>query len=340
MPVEKMYQVFVSSTFLDLKEERQAVIKAVLQLNCMPAGMELFPAADVAAWQLIQNVIATSDFYVLIIGGRYGSEDDEGVGFTEKEYEYAKSSGKPVLAFLHEDPDSLPRARTDRSEEAWAKLEVFRNKIDSKHTRSTWRTPIDLAAQVILAPTHAKSTHSPIGWVRADQVPSEATMTEVLKLQELVANLKNELDESRIVAPQGTENLLQGADLLEFDVGFRSGYDEYTLHVASRFDDLFAAVSPKLLIECHDHSLRSDIRAALLADAMKAINQIDPLPELRARNVIVNDSVVDTVLVQMNALQLIRESTRRRSVTSSRLVWELTPYGRHKMTMLRALPRP
>ena len=51
--MEKRYQVFISSTFRDLIDERQAVLRAVLELDHMPAGMELFPAADDSAWQLI-----------------------------------------------------------------------------------------------------------------------------------------------------------------------------------------------------------------------------------------------------------------------------------------------
>ena len=70
--MEKRYQVFISSTFRDLVQERQEVLKAVLEIDHMPAGMELFPAADDAAWQLIKDVIDGSDHYVVIIGGRYG----------------------------------------------------------------------------------------------------------------------------------------------------------------------------------------------------------------------------------------------------------------------------
>ena len=71
--MEKRYQIFISSTFTDLKDERQAVLRAVLELDQMPAGMELFPAADASAWQLIKDVIDSSDYYILVMGGRYGS---------------------------------------------------------------------------------------------------------------------------------------------------------------------------------------------------------------------------------------------------------------------------
>src|ERR1035437_10379970 len=99
--MEKRYQVFISSTFEDLKEEKQEVLKAILLQNQMPAGMEIFPASDDDAWLLIQGVIDESDYYLLIIAGRYGSRDEQGIGFTEKEYDYAVERKKPVIALLH-----------------------------------------------------------------------------------------------------------------------------------------------------------------------------------------------------------------------------------------------
>jgi len=40
------YQVFVSSTFQDLSDERELVIKAILEMGHIPVGMEMFSAAD------------------------------------------------------------------------------------------------------------------------------------------------------------------------------------------------------------------------------------------------------------------------------------------------------
>jgi hypothetical protein len=68
--MEKRYQVFISSTYLDLKDERQAVMQALLAQKCIPAGMELFPAADEGQWALIRRVIQDCDYYLVIIGGR------------------------------------------------------------------------------------------------------------------------------------------------------------------------------------------------------------------------------------------------------------------------------
>jgi len=105
--MDKRYQVFVSSTYADLQDERQEVMQALLELNCIPAGMELFPAADDDQWTLIKRVIDDSDYYLVIIAGRYGSTGPEGVSYTEMEYRYALKKGIPIIGFIHGDP-SVP----------------------------------------------------------------------------------------------------------------------------------------------------------------------------------------------------------------------------------------
>jgi hypothetical protein len=124
--MDKRYQVFVSSTFRDLVEERQQVIQGILGMNWMPAGMEYFPAATEEVWTALKRIIDNSDYYVVIVAGRYGSVDEDGVSFTQKEYEYAVQAGKPVAAFLHGNPDSLPREATETNRRVQKKLEAFR----------------------------------------------------------------------------------------------------------------------------------------------------------------------------------------------------------------------
>ncbi len=133
--MEKRYQVFVSSTFTDLIDERRAVMQALLELDCIPAGMELFPASDEDSWTLIQQVIDDCDYYLVIVGGRYGSMDPNGVGYTEKEYDYAVASGKHVLGFVHADPGSIPAKHTEKDVHLSAKLEAFRHKVQQKQCK-------------------------------------------------------------------------------------------------------------------------------------------------------------------------------------------------------------
>ncbi|WP_289301301.1 DUF4062 domain-containing protein [Sporofaciens musculi] len=95
----KRYQIFVSSTFVDLKKERAAVLESILHLKCFPAGMELFPSASESQFNYIKRIIDDSDYYILLIGGRYG-DDSMGLSYTEQEFDYAAGKGIPILAFL------------------------------------------------------------------------------------------------------------------------------------------------------------------------------------------------------------------------------------------------
>ena len=87
--MEKKYQVFISSTYTDLIEERKKMQEILLMADCIPAGMEAFVATNDEQFNVIKKVIDLCDYYVLIIGGRYGSVNEKtGLSYTEMEYDY------------------------------------------------------------------------------------------------------------------------------------------------------------------------------------------------------------------------------------------------------------
>lgn len=99
--MRKKYQVFVSSTFTDMKDERQAAVEAILKASHIPAGMELFAAGSKSQMEIIKRWIEESDIYMLILGGRYGSiEKESKLSYIELEYDYAASIGKPIFSVV------------------------------------------------------------------------------------------------------------------------------------------------------------------------------------------------------------------------------------------------
>lgn len=114
----KRYQVFVSSTYRDLIEERTAVMNCLLDNDCIPVGMEQFPAMPMSQWDYIKRLIDESDYYLLIVAGKYGSIDREtGMGYTEKEFRYTLEKEIPVIAFLHKDIGKLTVDKCEDTEE-------------------------------------------------------------------------------------------------------------------------------------------------------------------------------------------------------------------------------
>lgn len=209
------YQVFISSTFKDLGPERAAVLNMVLSLNHIPAGMELFPASQQTPWEIIQQVIDISDYYVLVVAGMYGSTDTEGISYTEREYDYAHENEKPVIALIHAAPDELPVKSVELDQGKREKLSLFIKKVRSRHHVKTWNTPDDLAGKVAQALAQAINTSPAIGWVRADGVDNTELLKKISTLYEENSRMRSENDQLRsAVAASDDAAVVQMADRL------------------------------------------------------------------------------------------------------------------------------
>lgn len=337
---EKRFQVFISSTFTDLIEERRAVLQAVLELDHMPAGMELFPASDESAWGLIKGVIDRSDYYVLIVGGRYGSLDATGIGYTEKEYDYALATKKPVIPLLHQDPEKIARGKTEEDSKAWARLKKFRAKVEKAHTCSYWTTVEELKVNIILGLTAGIRRNPQIGWVRADRVPPGSSLADILALRQRVTELERELESARIAPPAGSEKLASGRDDMELTVEFEDFSGEaFTATLSRTWDEIFAKIAPYMIGEASEADMRKTLDKWTEAVVTDEFADDDDFWNHGPKRIRLARSDVQTIIIQFRALGLIRESERRRSIMDRGSYWTLTPHGDRKMVQLRAIAR-
>lgn len=176
---DKRYSIFISSTFEDLKEERQAVQDVIISAGDFPVQMESFPAVDEDQFAFIKTLIDKYDYYVLIVGGRYGTAAEDGFSYTEKEYRYAVSVGTPILVMLHGDRGSIAANKTEESREGKARLAAFVAEVEKNRIRKTWTTRDGLKLGVREALDHAKATKQRVGWLRGDAIASIEALEEL-----------------------------------------------------------------------------------------------------------------------------------------------------------------
>lgn len=343
--MEKKYQVFVSSTYQDLIEERKEVIQALLELDCIPVGMELFPAADDDQWTLIKRLVDDCDYYILIIGGRYGSLNKDGISYTQMEYEYALSRGIPIISFLHKNPDEIPAGKSEKNPDLLKKLTAFKALAQKKMCRH-WESPSDLGSQVSRSLIKLIKDKPSIGWVKASLLPSEDTIKEILQLKSEIEVLKLELEKAKNVAPEGTEDLSQGIDKNEFSFKFNAratdwritDRDKYFTSVLTcSWDEIFAEISPLLIDEASENALRIKVNSLIekkyYADLNKKFKKEGRIPQ----DFKIEDNDFHTLKIQFRALGMISESIKKRGVHDKNKYWTLTPYGDNVMTRLRAI---
>lgn len=166
--MDKRYQIFISSTFTDLEEERESVMKAILNTNCFPAGMELFPSSSMEQFEYIKTIIDKSDYYVLIIAARYGTVAADGISYTEKEFNYALEKGIPVIAFIKENIMETPLYKADTENDKREKLNKFIEKVKDGRMVNWWSDKNDLANKVSTSLRSEFEIHPRLGWVRGN----------------------------------------------------------------------------------------------------------------------------------------------------------------------------
>ena len=171
----RKFSIFISSTYEDLKNERQALMGVALESNFIPVGMEQFHAAPTSQWDVITKMIDECDFYLLVVGGRYGSIDEEAdVSYTEKEYNYAKAKKLPVIVLIKES-SAITEDGKDIGPDKYVKmqkLDTFRDKV--KNDKNTVDFFTDLNSLKYIASQSLKNAivyaDDRAGWVRYSDI--------------------------------------------------------------------------------------------------------------------------------------------------------------------------
>lgn len=177
------YQIFVSSTYTDLFPVRRQVTEHILSMNHIPAGMEMFSASGRQQWTTIQKAIDNSDYYVLIIGERYGSiSPEDGISYTEKEFNYAVSKKIPTLCFLPGKNFSTSRENRDADPLLVDKLEKFKSKV-KEQLCDFWENGNELINKVSSSLYKIFTEEPGTGWIRGDATDPEA-LTKLIHVME------------------------------------------------------------------------------------------------------------------------------------------------------------
>lgn len=335
-PLKRRYQVFVSSTYQDLLEERKHVIQALLESKCIPSGMELFPAASLDQWTLIKRVIDDCDYYVVIVAGKYGTRASDSRSYTEMEFDYAVETGKPVIGFFHEDLDALPGAKLEKSEEARARLTAFTDKVKQRLCRP-WRTPEGLGSAIKSALASEIEFNPRPGWIRADAAPDSDL---VLKLKQRVLELEQRL------AKNGEEKFASGDELLALPMQYRCPpaadpkaaiwrWPSHDYVFETTWDEIFRVIAPRLIQPRTRRAVKVILQHWI---ETQSHNPKASSPKLVAPNIerVAFDRMLQTYL----ARGLFNRIPPPRNVRTKDPYWKLTPKGVKRLAELEAVPAP
>lgn len=328
---EIKYQVFISSTFADLKEERRKILDVLLMADCIPAGMEAFVATDVEQFEVIKKVINLCDYYILIIGKRYGSINEQtGLSYTEMEYEYAKELGIPVLVFALDESVEVPPEKTENDQVKINALQKFRQKALENRLARIWKTQDELIGAVAISIMMATKQIQRPGWQRATEYDEASLRREIMDLQKDRDKIISELNSAK----KQISSLTTVSDL---------AYDECNVLIKFKksngtFSPIFGSIERKLpelfkiiSIEMMDVGLTEKaIESSLITNLF---------PKEPHSYSFTDKQLLKIILVQLKSLGFLYSNW---SNEKSNLYWGLTKKGeleRNKMILMTSTPK-
>ncbi len=143
-------EVFVSSTFDDLKEYRDAAFQAIHRLFGYTDDMLFWTADERDAVTVSLDRLKQCDLVILIMAHRYGYvPEGQQYSLTELEYRTARKNKIPILAFVVDDktPWLVSNIETKKAEE----LAKFKELVGKEAVWSTFTSRDDLSAKVTAA---------------------------------------------------------------------------------------------------------------------------------------------------------------------------------------------
>jgi len=321
------YQIFVSSTYEDLKDERQQVIKATLEMGHIPVGMEMFSAGDEEQWKVITRQIDESDYYVVVIAHRYGSVI-EGISYTEKEYDYAVSKGVPVMGFIVNDNASWSPTSMETDLIKKEALIKFQEKVKKKPI-NYWDSSKDLYGKFSISLSKIFTTNPRVGWVKGSEALRPAFTNELTRLSHENAHLRADLQ--KVLNKEEKDKHTERKEIIEilkankFEVSFwYEGETDWAKGKETDLFELFGILAPEMLVEKSTID-SAGFLARMLNWGGKKLRKNWPIPSNRFHE----------YLGDFVSLGLIKPSQKKHSLKDTNHYWTLAEEGQEVLKMLR-----
>lgn len=343
LSTERRYQIFVSSTFEDLREERQQVTQAILELGGFPSGMELFPASDQSAWRLIQSVIQECDYYLVVVGGKYGSIGPDGLSYTEMEFDYAVEIGVPIMGFVQKLSDDTAVKKVETDARKRRALDSFREKVKARAC-VMFSDPNELGMAVMKSLVAESRVNPRTGWVRADKARSDEDRdreidlrTKLAEAEEEITQLERRLRDARVLTEElQPADLAQGSEKFLFEVRFRDAKKKMLVrNIDLTWDEIFLTIGSQMYGYIVRKSDRYGDKGKYAFEAsLEEILRRKALEEVGERAIYIRPDQIDSCMIQFKELGLVEYREKENEDGSTFRGYVLTDAGEKHLSRL------
>ena len=186
--LDKRYQVFISTSGSEMQPERMTLSQTLVGMGFFSWGLEQRTPLSTA---FARRQIDDCDYVVLLLGSQYGEQSVSGVGYMHLEYIYAVTKQKPIIVFMHDDPNAREMCLHDQKPELQEKFKEFRKLLQNEVDQVfTYRSLRDLELSVRFNMPQMLERSPVQGWVRPQN--TQALHDEIDRLKAKLLQVETE----------------------------------------------------------------------------------------------------------------------------------------------------
>ena len=186
--LDKRYQVFISTSGSEMQPERMTLSQTLIGMGFFSWGLEQRTPLSTA---FARRQIDDCDYVIMLLGSQYGEQSVSGVGYMHLEYIYAVTKQKPIIVFMHDDPESRDVSLHDDKPELKEKFKDFRKLLQNDVEQVfTYRTLRDLELAVRFNMPQMLERYPVQGWVRPQN--TQSLHDEIDRLKAKLVQLETE----------------------------------------------------------------------------------------------------------------------------------------------------
>lgn len=214
--LDTRYQIFISTSGHDMQPERMVLSQTLVGMGFFAWGLEHRTPLTTT---LARRQIDECDYLILLLGSQYGEQSISGVSYLSLEYEYALSQAKPIIVFMHEQPENREIDLQETHPQLKDKFLAFRKKLlhEAEHI-FYFKTPRELELAVRLNIPLMVEQYGGKGWVPAHQ--AQQLEDEIKLLKSKISQL-----EQRLIEPSAQLKEVAPQDIFAFEYQIQAFQD-------------------------------------------------------------------------------------------------------------------
>ncbi len=320
--LDTRYQVFISTSGNEMQAERAVLMQTLVGMGFFSWGLEQHTPLSTS---IARRQIDDCDYLLVLLGSRYGEQSVSGVGYMHLEYIYAMTKQKPVIVFMHDDPESRDSKLQDQKPELKEKFKEFRKQLQQEVDQVfTYRSLRDLEIAVRSNMPQMLERYPVTGWVRPQN--TQVLQDEIDDLRNKVKQLESQLG-SRQADPIETVTKASMHELYSFEYRMHAYQDgnfkELKPYRKMTWAQLLSVLGTSFIIptpeEYFSKRMNEFLNETALEDALKEMPRTHAVSRAQ-----INIRALHEIKLQMRQNEWIIPTGRD---DRQRMLWRLTPKG-------------